>query len=163
MRELPARWKKIIALMAVAFVLVFGGLVVRYFYVINRDIPRAPCFASIDFVHTHDHKVRWHGVGDMTIDPKEGALYVYYVVKTPEGKVYTYDRKFGIALTHLDTSRFLFKTRSVVKFDADTAGDELPFMERGFQGGMVTFNYFSDAEYYYNINNLINGVCHVPR
>jgi hypothetical protein len=99
----------------------------------------------------------------MTIDPKEGALYVYYVVKTPEGKVFTYDRKFDIGLTHLDTSRFLFKTRSIVKFDSDTAGDELPFMERGFQGGMVTFNYFSDTEYYYNINNLINGVCHVPR
>lgn len=163
MRELPARWKKIIPLLAVSTILIFCVLVVRYFYLINRDIPRAPCFASIDFVHTPDHKVRWHGVGDMTIDPKEGALYVYYVVKAPEGKVFTYDRKFDIALTHLDTSRFLFKTRSIVKFDSDTAGDELPFMGRGFQGGMVTFNYFSDTEYYYNINNLINGVCHVPR
>ena len=163
MRKLSARREKITTLLALLSLLVLAALVLRYFYLIHRDVPRAPCFASIDFVHTPDHKTRWHGVGDMTIDPKEGALFVYYVVRTPQGKVYTYDRKFNIDLTHLDTSRFLFKTRSVETFYADTAGDELPFMERGFQGGMITFNYFSDAEYYYNINNLINGVCHVPR
>jgi len=30
-------------------------------------------------------------------------------------------------------------------------------------GGLMTFNYFSDNEYYYNINNFLTGVCHVPR
>jgi hypothetical protein len=94
MRELPTRWKKIIAVIAALSVFIFGILVVKHFYLLSRDIPGAPCFASIDFVHTNDHKVRWHGVGEMMIDPREGALYVHYVVKTPEGKVYTYDRKF---------------------------------------------------------------------
>lgn len=86
MRELPVHWKKIIALSTFASIFFFGVLMIHYFYLISRDIPRAPYFTSIDFVHTNDHKVRWHGVGDMTIDPKDGALYVYYVIKMPEGK-----------------------------------------------------------------------------
>jgi len=105
----------------------------------------------------------WRGVGDMTIDPNEGAIYVYYQVVTPHGVKYLYDRRFELSMTHLDTSRYLFKTRSVSIFDSDTAGGNIPFMARGFQGGVMTFNAFSDFDYYFNVNNLVVGVCHVPR
>ncbi|MGE8389772.1 MAG: hypothetical protein ACN6O4_17255 [Pseudomonas sp.] len=105
----------------------------------------------------------WRGVGDMTIDPNEGAIYVYYQVVTPHGVKYLYDRRFELSMTHLDTSRYLFKTRSVSIFDGDTAGGNIPFMARGFQGGVMTFNAFSDFDYYFNVNNLVVGVCHVPR
>lgn len=163
MRKLSARWQTVIALASLCSVVVFGGLIARYGISVYRDIPRAPCSASIDFVHVEDGVGLWRGVGDMTIDPNEGAIYAYYQVTSPQGTHYLYDRRFDLVMTHLDTSRYLFKTRAVSTFEGDTAGADIPFMARGFQGGVMTFNFFSDFEYYFNVNNLIVGVCHVPR
>lgn len=163
MRKLSTRWKKVIGCLSLFSVLIFGGLIARYGVSVYSDIPRAPCSASIDFVHVEEAEGAWRGVGDMTIDPNEGAMYVYYQVTSPQGKKYLYDRRFDLSMTHVDTSRYLFKTRSVSTFDGDTAAGHIPFMARGFQGGVMTFNYFSDFEYYFNVNNLIVGVCHVPR
>ena len=163
MRKLSARWKKVIGLTSLFSIFIFAGLIGRYGISVYRDIPRAPCSASIDFVHVEEGEGLWRGVGDMTIDPREGAIYAYYQVTSPHGVKYLYDRRFELSMTHLDTSRYLFKTRSISTFDGDTAQGNIPFMARGFQGGVMTFNFFSDFEYYFNVNNLIVGVCHVPR
>lgn len=163
MRKLSTRWKKVIGLTSLVSIVTFGTLIGKYAISVYKDIPRAPCSASIDFVHVEDGEGLWRGVGDMTIDPNEGSIYVYYQVVTPHGVKYLYDRRFELSMTHLDTSRYLFKTRSVSIFDGDTAGGNIPFMARGFQGGVMTFNAFSDFEYYFNVNNLVVGVCHVPR
>ncbi|WP_236193628.1 hypothetical protein [Pseudomonas faucium] len=163
MRKLSTRWKKVIGLTSLFSALVFGGLIIRHIVSVHRDIPPAPCSASIDFVHAEEGEGLWRGIGDMTIDPNEGALYVYYQVMSPQGVKYLYDRRFELSMTHLDTSRYLFKTHSISIFDSDNSGINIPFMARGFQGGIMTFNFFSDFEYYFNINNLIVGVCHVPR
>lgn len=163
MRKLSTRWKKVIGLTSLVSIVTFGTLIGNYAISVYKDIPRAPCSASIDFVHVEDGEGLWRGVGDMTIDPNEGAIYVYYQVVTPHGVKYLYDRRFELSMTHLDTSRYLFKTRSVSIFDSDTAGGNIPFMARGFQGGVMTFNAFSDFDYYFNVNNLVVGVCHVPR
>ena len=163
MRKLSTRWKKVIGLTSLVSIVTFGTLIGKYAISVYKDIPRAPCSASIDFVHVEDGEGLWRGVGDMTIDPNEGSIYVYYQVVTPHGVKYLYDRRFELSMTHLDTSRYLFKTRSVSIFDGDTAGGNIPFMARGFQGGVMTFNAFSDFDYYFNVNNLVVGVCHVPR
>lgn len=163
MRKLSARWKKIIALASVCSLLVFGSLIYRYLAGIHKDIPQVPCSASIDFVHADDDKGIWQGRGDMIIDPKEGALYVYYRVESPEGKQYVYNRRFELSLKRIDTSRYLFKTTAISTFDGDTAENNIPFMARGFQGGVITFSFFSEFDYYFNINNLVIGVCQVPR
>lgn len=163
MRKLSTRWKKVIGLTSLVSIVTFGTLIGKYAISVYKDIPRAPCSASFDFVHVEDGEGLWRGVGDMTIDPNEGAIYVYYQVVTPHGVKYLYDRRFELSMTHLDTSRYLFKTRSVSIFDGDTAGGNIPFMARGFQGGVMTFNAFSDFDYYFNVNNLVVGVCHVPR
>ncbi|ERT19786.2 MULTISPECIES: hypothetical protein [Pseudomonas] len=163
MRKLSSRWKKVIGFTSLLSVFIFAGLISNYLISVYRDSPRAPCSASIDFVHVEEGEGLWRGVGDMTIDPNEGAIYAYYHVISPRGVKYVYDRRFELSLTHLDTSRYLFKTRSISTFDGDTAGSHIPFMARGFQGGIMTFNAFSDFEYYFNVNNLVVGVCHVPR
>jgi len=163
MHQLPDRWQKTLICTGLLSLLIFGCLSARHAWIIYKDIPRAPCYASVYFNNMEYSADRWSGAGDITISPKEDAIYVYYKIKSPDNVTYIYNRKFEVSTEKLDTSRFLFETSNVVIFDNDTAGKNTPFMSRGMHGGLMTFNYFSDNEYYYNINNFLTGVCHVPR
>jgi len=63
-RKLSARWQKVIALASLCSIVVFGGLIARYGISVYRDIPRAPCSASIDFVHVEEGVGLWRGADD---------------------------------------------------------------------------------------------------
>lgn len=69
MRKLSSRWKKVIGFTSLLSVFIFAGLISNYLISVYRDSPRAPCSASIDFVHVEEGEGLWRGVGDMTIDP----------------------------------------------------------------------------------------------
>lgn len=63
---------------------------------------------------------------------------------------------------NLDESRFLFNSRTVFVREGDTAGGGCPIYASQAGNEMVTFSRFSEVEYYYNFNNILIGVCHVP-
>lgn len=151
----------LIVCIAAASIFIFGGFLVKYEYQAYKNTPQAPCYAVVNFVYKGDGNEVWKGYGDMTINLNGGSLYLYYRLQKAD-QVYTYNRSIGLAFKNLDASRFLFDSSTVSVHEGDTAGDNVPFMRRGLVNGMVTFSRFSGAEYYYNLNNILVGVCHVP-
>lgn len=135
-----------------------GSLTYRYY----MDTPHAPCYSSVDFIYDNGPEGRWAGQGDLSISMEGHAIYLYFRLTSPTGEQVTYNRRLDAEFDKLDTSRFLFNTKEVVIFDNDTAQKKATFMRRGLEGGMVTFSRFSDMNYYYNINNMLTGVCNVP-
>ncbi|WP_240878585.1 hypothetical protein [Pseudomonas sp. TMW22089] len=114
MHQLPERWQKNLVGAGLLSLLVFGCLSARHAWIIYKDIPRAPCYASVYFNNVEYSTGRWSGAGDITISPKEDAIYVYYKIKSPDDITYIYNRKFEVSTKKLDTSRFLFETTNVV-------------------------------------------------
>jgi hypothetical protein len=98
----------------------------------------------------------------MSINMDAGEIYLYFNLKNPEQQSFLYNRRLQVNFEKLDTSRFLFKTLSATVFESDNSSKHALFMRRGLEGGLITFSRFSDVEYYYNINNILTGVCHVP-
>lgn len=157
-KRIPAR---LICNASVVSILIFGGLLLYREYLIYSDIPRASCYSVINFTYEDEVDGTWTGRGDIAINMKGGSLYAYYKLKKG-ASVYTYNRSIAIKFHNLDSSRFLFEDGAVTVHEGDDTGDHAPFMRRGLVSGMVTFSRFSDVEYYYNFNNLLMGVCHVP-
>lgn len=98
----------------------------------------------------------------MSINMKSGAIYLYFSLLDPAKNQSIYNRRLDVEFDHLDSSRFLFNTLNTVTFEGDTSAQKAPFMRRGLEGGLITYSRFSDVEYFYNINNILMGVCHVP-
>jgi len=156
------RTKKVILLLGLVSILVFGSLIAGQSYTSYKDTPQAPCYASIDFVYSPDNEQRWVGKGDMSINMKSGAIYLYFSLLDPADNQFIYNRRLDVEFDNLDSSRFLFNTLNTVTFEGDTSAKNAPFMRRGLEGGLITYSRFSDVEYFYNINNMLMGVCHVP-
>ena len=147
-----------IFIIGIVAVVLAGFLKYRYY----MDTPHAPCYSAVDFVYDNGAEGRWSGQGDLSISMEGHAIYLYFRLTSPAGEQLTYNRRLEAEFDKLDTSRFLFNTKEVVIFDNDTAQKKATFMRRGLEGGMVTFSRFSDMNYYYNINNMLIGVCNVP-
>lgn len=156
------RTKKLILLLSLASTLVFGTLIALQAYTYHEDTPQAPCYAAIDFIYTLDSGQRWTGKGDMSINMEAQEIYLYFNLKDPEQQEFLYNRRLDVQFDTLDSSRFLFKTLNATVFESDNSLKHALFMRRGLEGGLITFSRFSDVEYYYNINNILTGVCHVP-
>lgn len=163
MYKLPHhRTKKVIFLLSLASTLVFGTLITLQAYTYHEDTPQAPCYASIDFIYSPDNSQRWAGKGDMSINMGAGEIYLYFNLKDPDQQEFLYNRRLDVHFDKLDSSRFWFKTLNATVFESDNSLKHALFMRRGLEGGLITFSRFSDVEYYYNINNILTGVCHVP-
>lgn len=163
MYKLPDhRTKKITLWLSLASILAFATLIALQAYTYHEDTPQAQCYASIDFIYSAEDGQRWSGKGDMSINMEAGEIYLYFNLKNPQQQAYLYNRRLDVNFEHLDSSRFLFKTLNATVFESDNSIKHTLFMRRGLEGGLITFSRFSDVEYYYNINNILTGVCHVP-
>ena len=163
MYKLPHhRTKKIILLLGLASIITFGTLITLQAYTYYQDTPQAQCYASVDFLYTSDSDPHWSGKGDISINLETGEIYLYFTLKNLEQQEFLYNRRLDVHFEKLDSSRFLFKTLGTTTFESDTSAKHALFMRRGLEGGLMTFSRFSDVEYYYNINNILTGVCHVP-
>lgn len=163
MHQLPHyRTKNITLWLSLASIMVFGTLIALQAYSYHEDTPQAQCYASIDFVYSTENGQRWTGKGDMSINMDAGEIYLYFNLKSPQQQGFLYNRRLDVHFEKLDTSRFLFNTQNATVFESDNSDKQALFMRRGLEGGLITYSRFSDVEYYYNINNMLMGVCHVP-
>lgn len=154
--------KKIIGFFCLISTIVFTALTAIQLYYFHEDTPQAPCYSQINFIYSENKSSQWAGEGDMSINMDANTIYLYFKLHSPTIKDYIYSRRFNVEFEKLDSSRFLFKTLSSDIFESDTSEKKLSFMRRIFEGGLITYSRFSETEYYYNINNIFIGVCHVP-
>ncbi len=163
MQKLPIdKPKKIIGSICLASIIIFVPSIAFQLYVFHEDTPQAPCYSQIHFIYADDTNTQWKGEGDISINMDANSIYLYFQLHSTESKDYIYSRRLNVKFQKLDSSRYLFETSDIDIFESDTSGKSATFVRAPLEGGLITYSRFSDVEYYYNINNILIGVCHVP-